>query len=207
MSEEATIKGFSIINLDDMLAELGEDRVKSILSDFSCPINKDVEEFLHKKAIEFSLKALSKTHLVFCSFKKSVTLIAYFTIATKFINLGKHSLSTSLRKRVSKFGTYDKELKKHIIAAPLIAQLGKNYKYFDNNLITGDEILKMACEKISEMQSIGGGKICYLECESTPKLIEFYTSNGFVSFGCRTLDKDEINASSCRKLEQMLKYL
>ena len=54
MSNEPIIKGYNIINLDDMLAELGEDRVKSILSDFSCPLNRDVENFLHTKAIEFS---------------------------------------------------------------------------------------------------------------------------------------------------------
>jgi len=36
---------FFEINLNDLIEELGEDRAKSILSDFSCPINKDVETF------------------------------------------------------------------------------------------------------------------------------------------------------------------
>ena len=37
---------YRIVNLSVMLEELGEDAVKAILSDFSCPLNKDVEFFL-----------------------------------------------------------------------------------------------------------------------------------------------------------------
>lgn len=36
-----------------MLAELGENEVKGILSPFLCPLNKDVEDFIQNKAIEF----------------------------------------------------------------------------------------------------------------------------------------------------------
>ena len=53
------------INLSDLLDQLGEDEVKEILSTFSCPINADVEKFLKEKAIEFSKREFSKTHLVF----------------------------------------------------------------------------------------------------------------------------------------------
>ena len=35
--------GFGGINLKDMISEIGEKEVKSILSDFSCPLNADVE--------------------------------------------------------------------------------------------------------------------------------------------------------------------
>ena len=43
--------GYALVLLSDMLDELGEDATKSILSEFSCPKNKDVETFLKKKAI------------------------------------------------------------------------------------------------------------------------------------------------------------
>lgn len=36
-------------NLKDMIETLGEDRVKSILANFSCEVNKDVEYFLRQK--------------------------------------------------------------------------------------------------------------------------------------------------------------
>ena len=42
------------IKLDDMIGELGESEVQSILSSFSSPENKDVEDFIRNKAIEFS---------------------------------------------------------------------------------------------------------------------------------------------------------
>ena len=43
--------GYGLVNLKDMIQELGEGRTKEILSEFSCPLNKDVEFFLHCKAI------------------------------------------------------------------------------------------------------------------------------------------------------------
>lgn len=42
------------INLSNLLKEIGEDRTNSVLSTFSCPVNKDIEDFLKNKAISFS---------------------------------------------------------------------------------------------------------------------------------------------------------
>lgn len=56
------------VNLQNMLEELGKDRVETILSGFSCPQNEDVEYFLKRKAILFSQQGFAKTFLVFwCS--------------------------------------------------------------------------------------------------------------------------------------------
>ena len=38
------------------------------------------------------------------------------------------------------------------MSTPLIAQLGKNYQHGYNTLITGDELLKLACDKVKEIQ-------------------------------------------------------
>ena len=65
------------------------------------------------------------------------------------------------------------------MSAPLIAQLGKNYHEGMNHLITGDELLCLACEKISRIQLDLGGRFVYVECEDKPKLIDFYAANGF----------------------------
>lgn len=69
------MKGFNVTNLQHMVEELGEDRTKSILLDFCCSINDDVEYFIRHKAIEFSKQELSKTHLVFTSYKDEPVLI------------------------------------------------------------------------------------------------------------------------------------
>lgn len=198
--------GYTQINLQDLLNEAGEDRTKSILSNFYCPLNADVEDFLKHKAMQFSIQGLSKTYLVFASYKDNPVLVGYYTLAMKYFHISKNALSYNLRKRINKFAQYDNSIKKHIVTAPLIAQLGKNFNNTYNKLITGDELLKIACDKISEIQSSIGSKIAYLECEDKECLKAFYESNGFVNFGKRLLDRDETEKMDGKYLIQMLRY-
>lgn len=199
--------GYLKISLEKMINTLGEDRVKAILSSFSCPLNKDVERFLRKNSILFDKPCLSKTHLIFASYQGKIKLAGYFTLSNKTITVDKiPALSKNIRRRINKFATFNKEFKIYQISAPLIAQLGKNYENDCKNLITGDELLKIACDDVQESQKIIGGKIVYLECEDKPKLIDFYESNGFVNMGKRRLDKDETDVMSGEYLIQMLKY-
>ena len=93
------------------------------------------------------------------------------------------------------------------MSAPLIGQLGKNYSNGHNKLITGDELLQMACDKIESIQVELGGRFTYLECEDKPVLIDFYERNGFWNFGKRQLDADEKDNFETTSLIQLLKYL
>ena len=45
--------GYNVVNLNDLLEVCGEEHTKELLSNFSCPLNADVENFLHTKAIDF----------------------------------------------------------------------------------------------------------------------------------------------------------
>ena len=54
---------------------------KRFLSDFSCPLNADVEDFLKFKAIEFSRQGLAQTHLVMASYRDKPVLVGYFAMA------------------------------------------------------------------------------------------------------------------------------
>lgn len=199
---------YNQINLQNMIDELGEDRVNSILSTFSCPQNKDVEYFLKRKAILFSKQGLSKTYLVFwCSENREEKyLIGYYTIANKIIEVEKRSVSKGIYKKISKFKAASLSNDGCIIAAILIGQLGKNYSEGNDKLINGDELLKMAVDRIKGIQHDLGGKFTYLECESKEKLLDFYTRNGFVPFGKRKLDKDETLIDG-EYLMQLLKYI
>ena len=69
------ISGYKVISLNDLIEQLGEERVDSILSSFSCPLNEDVEQFLRTKAMVFDNQSISRTHLVFASYKKSWFLL------------------------------------------------------------------------------------------------------------------------------------
>ena len=201
------IAGFVQVNLAEMIREIGEDRVKAILSDFSCPLNKDVEFYIRDKAIVFAKQGWAATHLVFASYKDTLVLVGYFTLVTKVIMIYKANMSKTLQKKISKFSQPDVSMKRYIMSAPLIAQLGKNFNKGYDKLITGDELLKLACDKVKSIQTDVGGKFVYLECEDKPQLIDFYTSNGFVNFGKRNLDKDETDVMSGGYLVQMLRYL
>lgn len=199
---------FVQINLSDIVKGMGEDYAKNILSHFSCPLNKDVENFLKFLAIEFSKRGFSQTHLVYWCTDDFLEkeLVGYYTIAPKAFSISKDNVSRTQYKAISQYGQYDSILNKCTISSILIAQLGKNYANGNDTLISGDELLSLALEKVKGIQTEMGGRYTYLECEDKPKLIEFYTSNGFVQFGKRTLDGDETDLSG-KYLLQFLKKI
>ncbi len=204
------MSGYIGINLKDILNDdsLGESVAKNVLSSFSCPLNPDVEYFLRHTAIEFSKQSISSTYLIMASYKDKYVLCGYFSLANKVFCIEKDSLpNRNWKRRMAKFGQFDKAVQRYTISAPLIGQLGKNYANGYDKLITGDELLKLTLDKVREMQYIVGGKIVYLECEQKEKLIDFYQSNGFVNFGTRALDRDETDKLSGESLVQMLRYM
>lgn len=190
MSNER-ITGFKIIRLTEMLEQLGEERVDKILSSFTSPLNKDVEYFLHRKAKTFDKQSISKTHLVFASYKSKPVLVGYFTLTLKTFRIPKKNVSSNDKKKIIRFGSLDPDLKLYTVSAPLIAQLSKNFTNNYDTLITGNELLQMAVDIICDIQLSLGGKIVYIECEDNIKLISFYERNGFKQFNKRPLDKDD----------------
>ena len=71
------IENVKIVSLQDLLDELKDKKFvrDSILKNFKNKYNKDIEDFLHNKAIEFEKAGLSSTHLVF---SESFILLGYF---------------------------------------------------------------------------------------------------------------------------------
>ena len=178
------IQGYKIIPLNELMAQLDKERVTAILSSFSSPMNRDVELFLKQKAVTFDTQSISRTHLVFTSYKEQTVLAGYFTLAYKDFTIPAKNVGRSLRDRIKKFGSYDFETKAYKISAPLIAQLGKNFTDGYNKLISGDELLTMACNIVSEIHLLAGGRIVYVECEDKPRLVEFYQRNGYGDVDC-----------------------
>ena len=203
--------GYGLVNLKEMIQEVGEERTKEVLSTFSCPLNKDVEYFLHSKAIEFAKQGIAQTQLVFTSYKGEPVLVGYFTLSTKGLEIPRKSGSKTMAKKVNRFAmTRDIPYAmndNYMISAPLIGQLGKNFANEYNKLIPGDVLLKLATDKVRAIQAVLGGKFVYLECEDKKSLTDFYSENGFVIFGKRNLDRDERDMQSGQYLLQLLKYL
>ena len=193
MGEQLIKTHFIEMNLSDILEQLGEDEKKSILSSFSCPMNRDIENFIKYKAIEFSKRTTAKTHLVFwkAEGESDKEFVGYYTIASKVITIEKTALSNTQAKKLRSQGMYDGIRQEYIVSAPLIAQLGKNFTNGNDTLIAGTDLLQLAVNKIRKVQKEIGGRFMYLECEDNPKLIEFYKRCNFQIFGKRLLDKDE----------------
>lgn len=64
------MQGYLRINLKDILKIKDTEQVKDFLSNFSCPRNADVEDFIQNKAINFSLQGLAAVWIVFTSYRE-----------------------------------------------------------------------------------------------------------------------------------------
>lgn len=186
------------VNLEDMIEIYGEDKTKSILADFSCPKNKDVENFLKFKAIEFSKQSIAKTQLIYYIEDEenpsvSKRLVGYFSLTHKTINVSKHALSNKLTTRIRRFAKFNYVNDSYALPVILIGQIGKNYTNSNNKLIEGNTLLELAFQSITIVQKYIGGKFVYLESEDKKYLAQFYRDNGFSQFGKRKLDRDEVD--------------
>lgn len=201
--------GYAQISLLDMIEKLGDksNTLNKLISEFSCPLNKDVEKFFKTSAITFAKQNLAPTYMVFTSYKGQLVQVGYYTLCTKTIHVSKARVSSNLRKRLLKFSAVNSETGDLVIVSPLIAQLGKNYYNDYNTLISGDILLKMAIDRVRDAQKALGGKTVYVECEDKPRLLDFYQRNGFVTFNKRLLERDETEVMHGEYLMQLLRYL
>lgn len=183
--------------------EIGENALLQILSDYSCGINPDVERFLKEQSIDFSKKHQSVTYLVLSN--EDTELLGYFTLTIKPITIKCDKIkSKTLLKKIARVSDFKECDDTYSLSAYLIAQLGKNYANHNDKRITGEQLLGLAINQIKDLQYLIGGTIMFLEAEPKQKLINFYESNGFVSFDTR----DTTNAATEQHtLIQMLKVI
>ena len=79
---------------------VGENRIQSVLSNFSCPRNLDVEKFIREDAIAFSKKRQSITYLVFSL--QEMKLAGFYSIAIKPVTIPAAAISKSLANGAAK---------------------------------------------------------------------------------------------------------
>ena len=98
------MRQFDTINILDMLGAIGEAELQKCLSDFSCPVNPEIEQFVVNNAIEFAKKKLSVTYFVVNEHGK---IAAVFTLAHKAVEIGSANLSNSKQKKISRYAILD----------------------------------------------------------------------------------------------------
>lgn len=202
----SNIEGFTILNIRDYLqndSDIGEADLRQLLSDFSCPLNPDVERFLIKNAIEFTKKNQSVTYLVFTT--EDAELVGYFTLAMKPIAVSADGFSNNVKRKLARVSELDAETNTFALSAYLIAQLGKNFTGEANRKISGQQLLEVAMETVYDLQFMVGGMVVFLEAENHPKLLNFYdVENGFKEFEIKEVQSEE---NETHTLVQMLKIL
>ena len=172
---------FETFSVTEMLALTGEKHLFEEFSKFSST-NPALEFFLKERSVNFSRQALSQTHLVYT---ETDELVGFFTLSIKILSFDKSEVSKTTYKRVSKFGYTEPDSDIVHVPVILVAQLSKNFNDTSKNLISGDDLLSHAIEKIISVQKEVGGKVAFLECENVEKLLSFYNRNDFHIVGSR----------------------
>lgn len=195
---------FLILNIREYLrqGEGGEDLLRQVLSTFSCKKNVDVEKFLLNQSIDFTKKNQSVTYTVFTP--DYADLIGYFTITIKPISVNGAGFSNTVKRKIARVSEQDPENGNYSLSAYLIAQLGKNFSNNVNELITGEQLLEFAVEKVEELQYMAGGMVVFLEAENEEKLLDFYEANGFKRFDTK---ETKSGTEGTHTLVQLLKVL
>ncbi len=193
------MNNFYTVNILDLIETVGEEETKVILSDFKCSINSEIEEFLHKSAIEFAKRKMSITYLVIDNIGQ---VIAYFTLTHKPALVPSRLLSNNSKKKIERHARMDEETKSYIVSAFLIAQLGKNEQYPEKIRYSGMDLMDQAINILKCVQRKVGGGIVFLECEDNEKLLKFYQSehNNFGIYG------ERIAESEHTRYKQLLRF-
>jgi len=162
-------KSFSCSNLDEIIRKAKSiNQVKKLLKTFVCEQNKDLQDFLHNKAITFTKNERSKTYLYIDSDKK---VIGYFTIT--ITSLDTKNLDEDTIRCLD--GHNDCATS---IPCYLIGQLGKSDNYKSYKI--GNYILNDALSIIEFSQKQLGGRFILVDAINNDKVIDFYKDNLFV---------------------------
>lgn len=157
------------------------DRLNDALASFRCDLDKDIETFLHEKAINFLDRGWCAVYLIVDEYEFDqgyIKVEAYFTLSHKSLIPSNASASSVKATRGFK--------RSESIHFVLIGQLGKYKEVLDDSVIssaiTGTEVLEYAFEVIQASSSLIPCRCALVECSDDEKVQQFYKNNGFKYF-------------------------
>ena len=188
-------------NILDLIEDYGDEFVGALISDFSTvierdgqkkPLNPDIEVFLKKNAVQFAKEKKSITYIV--GDKDDGSLLGYFTLTHKAIEIPADGLSKSTVRTIEKYSRINPGSNSYTISAFLIAQFGKNYAVGNGMSIRGTELMECTMSVLHDAQEMVGGGLVYLECEEeNSQAYDFYIKCGFKEFDHRYSQIDKQN--------------
>ena len=133
---------FIFYPLQNLINDYSTNQVKKLLKTFKCKINKDIENFLHNKAITFEKKLRAKTYLFFE--KESKRIAGYFSIAISVLYADE--IEEGILLEIGDLQT------KKDIPCLLIGQIAKSDDYKDVKL--GNILMEHAIKKLEVVNKI-----------------------------------------------------
>ncbi|MBR3651852.1 MAG: hypothetical protein IKN52_16490 [Victivallales bacterium] len=173
---------FSIINIHDVLDLYGFEYTQNLALSFQCPLNTEIEQFIHDKAIPFARQKIAVTYFILNDEHK---LAGYFALAGKLFKIACNHQSNTFKNKILKHGTYDADSDSLLSSSYLIAQFGKNFNLPKHEYISGNRLMELAFEVLQDIQRRIGGGIVFLECEDNTNLLGFYQNHHFKVYGSR----------------------
>lgn len=164
---------YLVENLLDVMNKVGEKELISSFSGFSCDVNKDIQDFLQLKSIDFAKKRMSITYLVVDN--ETGDLLGFFTLAHKVLYVPAEGLSNTVKRRLERYGSIDKNTNSYLLSAFLLAQFGKNYAIEEDKRITGVGLMDCVDSILKDIQFRVGGGVVYLDSLDNEHLVHFYT--------------------------------
>ncbi len=164
---------YGIENILNIIERDGEDEARADLSAFSCEANIDIQNFLQFKAIDFAKKRISITYLVIDD--ESGEILGYFTLAHKVLYVPASGMSNTVKRRLERFGSFDKDTNSYLMSAFLLAQLGKNYALGKDERISGSDLMDCVNSVLTKIQFQVGGGVVYLDSLNNEHLSHFYS--------------------------------
>lgn len=140
------MSNFTVMNILDLMESIGTNELQDGLSTFSCPLNKEIENFIHINAIEFAKRKLSITYLLLDN--NDGEIVGYFTLAHKAIEIKNDNISNTIRRKLSTHARLDSDTNSFTASALLLAQIGKNFAIDNGKRITGNQLIGFANDPI-----------------------------------------------------------
>ncbi len=191
---------YSVENILDILEKVGEEELVSSLSDFSCSNNKDIESFLKLKAVDFAKKRISITYLVL--HVETGEILGFFTLAHKVLYVPAEGMSNNVKRRLERYGSFDKDTNSYLMSAFLLAQFGKNYALGEDDRIAGLALMECVDSILKKIQFQVGGGVVYLDSLDNEHLVHFYSD----VCGYRKIS-ERVSDSNNTKYLQYLKFI
>lgn len=179
-----------VLSLEQLEQIAGDECLAAMLESFSCPLNRHVEKFIRRDAVQSERLGATVTYL---ALSDEDEVLGFFTLVLKPFTVPAGGLSSRNRRLIERFSELDEEHNVYTAALYLIAHLGKNFALDVERRISGAELLGLAFDVLRKARKLVGGKLVLIDREmDRPKLLDFYQSNGFKSWNRRFSKKDAI---------------